>query len=144
MDGVPFLRCRKKTHLSLSTCTTRPLPSSVMDEEEPPANSLGLTSVDQPLLLAQVGHWCWANSSKFFSTDSNDERGTLPAAAADSSGVTARLRMDGDAGSDTLTDLLASSVSSLSPNGQQQGELNEINKDLNDKCQSNVPVNAFK
>lgn len=115
MDGVHFFRLRKKTHLSLSTWTTRPLPSSVEEEAADVVAGSGPTSAIQPRLLAQVGHWCWANSSKFFNMDSKDN-GTLLGDSGCScwgSALTARLRIEGDAGSETLMDRFPSSVSSL-------------------------------
>lgn len=114
IDGVHFFRWRKKTHLSLSTWTTRPLPSSVVAAEEEEGAS-GPTSAIQPRLLAHIGHWCWANSSKFFSIDSKDN-GTLLGDSSCScwgSALTARLRIEGEAGSDTLMDRFPSWLSSL-------------------------------
>ena len=118
MDGVHFFLCRRKTHLSLSTWTTRPLPSSLpvqvtVDEDDAAAASAGAISATQPLRLAHVGHWCWANSSKFFNMDSKDSGCCTLLGDSGGSTLTARLRMDGEAGSERLIVLFPSSVSSL-------------------------------
>lgn len=112
------MRCRWKTHLSLSTWMTRPLlssPAASADEVEDAAAAdvADDESENHPRFLTQVGHWiwpCWVNSSKFFRTDSKVIIGVEAASES-------LFRTDGEVGSERLDDRPprdpSSSISSL-------------------------------
>ena len=102
-----LFRLRWKIHLSFSSWTTRSASSAPAAVLSWAMASLAI----QPRRLAHVGHWCWANFSKFFIMDSRLSWDSGDSASPTS--LSRRLDNVGDPGKDRLFVSRASSNSWL-------------------------------